>query len=56
MILSEVRPDAGAVSVEYVLVTLVVVALAGVLFDVVTGGVVQDLLASLVESALEKPK
>ncbi|MGC7099283.1 DUF4244 domain-containing protein [Amycolatopsis lurida] len=56
MILNEVRPDTGAVSVEYVLVTLVVVALAGILLDVVTGGAVQGLLTSLIEGALEKPR
>ncbi|WP_113694926.1 DUF4244 domain-containing protein [Amycolatopsis albispora] len=51
----ELHRDAGSAAVEYTVVILVAAALAAVLFKLVTGGMVVDLLAALVEDALEAP-
>ncbi|MBN6035122.1 DUF4244 domain-containing protein [Amycolatopsis sp. 195334CR] len=54
MILNEAHPDAGSVTIELALVTVALIALAGLLYVVLTNGTVEGLLTSVVEDSLEE--
>ena len=52
-LLARLRRDDGMNTAEYAVGTLTAVALAGVLYKIVTSGFVHDLLASIIQRALK---